>query len=273
MAGLIDAVTVIGLWWLYPLAGALAGLSAGLFGIGGGLIIVPAMAYLYARAGFDPAFIMHLAIATSLATIVFTSTSSTIAHAKRDAVLWSVVKMLVPGVLIGTAAGVALAASSSTAQLQTVFGVFVIVVSVYLFVDRRPPAQRDLPGPVLQTIVGAGTGVISALTGIGGGIVVNASLLMFRVPVRESVATAAATTVPVAFAAAIGFVYTGWHISTLPQWSTGFVYWPAVAGIVVASMLTAPLGAYLAHVLPTHVLKRLFAVVLAIVGARMLIGA
>ncbi len=259
-------------WLLFPLIGVLAGLGAGLFGIGGGFLIVAALSFVFSSSAVSPDIIMHLAIGSSLASIVFTSVSSLWAHHRRGAVLWSVVRRLVPGIIIGTFAGAYLAGVLSTVALQAFFGLFAIIAAIQIGFELRPSAHRELPGPAGMTVAGAGIGLVSALAGIGGGAASNPFMLWCNVPIRNSVATAAACGLPIALAGTLGFVMSGWNMAGLPVMATGFVYWPAVAGVAATSVLCAPLGARLAHTLPVHVLRRAFAMVLALIGLRMLMA-
>lgn len=259
-------------WIAYLLLGAGAGVLAGLLGIGGGLIIVPVLAWLFTAAGFDSALIMHLAVGTSLATIIITSISSIKAHHRRGAVLWRVFERLTPGIVFGAAFGALVAHLLPTTALRTVFGVFELLVAVQMGFGVLPEAHRALPGRSGMLLTGSIIGGVSALLGIGGGTLSVPFLLWCRVDIRQAVATAAAVGLPIAIAATGGFIVTGWGHANLPELSLGYVYLPALAGIVVASVLFAPLGAYLAHTLPTRALKHLFAVVLAVLGLRMLLG-
>jgi uncharacterized membrane protein YfcA len=257
-------------WWIFPAAGLLAGLLAGCFGIGGGLVFVPVMVWVFSMMDVGDSVLMHLAIGTSLATIVPTSLSSIYAHHRRDAVQWAVFAKLVPGILAGGLAGAALANELDFPQLKTLFSSLLLIIAVYILVDRKPVGHRTLPGRVWMTAAGIGIGTVSALGGIGGGVLTNPYLLWCSVGIRQSVATAAACTLPVALAGSTGFILTGLHAEGLPQFSSGYVYWPAVAGMAVASLFGAPLGAAIAHNVPTAGLRRALAVLLMIVGVKIL---
>jgi uncharacterized membrane protein YfcA len=257
----------------YLLTGALAGLTAGLLGIGGGLVIVPALALLFAGQGFAQGTLMHFAVGTSLATIVLTSVSSLLAHHRRGSVLWPAVRGMAPGIVTGALAGAWLARQVSSPGLALVFGVFEILVAVQLLVDRQPVAHRALPGRAGLGMAGVVIGAVSALLGVGGGTLTVPFLLWNRVDIRKAVGTAATCGLPIALAGAAGFMLAGQGSEPTPGWSTGFVYWPAVAGIVLASVPLAPLGARLAHWLPHRLLQLIFAVFLAVVGARMVVAA
>lgn len=254
----------------YLLTGAIAGLMAGLLGIGGGLVIVPALAFVFASQGFSDATLMHYAVGTSLATIVLTSVSSLRAHHLRGNVLWPAFRNLTPGILLGALAGAWLARHVSSPGLALFFGVFEVLVALQLLTGRQPAAHRSLPGGGGLTAAGGVIGGVSSLLGIGGGTLTVPFLLWNGVDIRKAVGTAAACGLPIAAAGATGFVISGLALGSEQHWSSGFIYWPAVAGIVLASVPLAPLGARLAHILPRHVLQVVFAMVLALVGVKMI---
>ncbi|KPK56720.1 MAG: hypothetical protein AMS22_00215 [Thiotrichales bacterium SG8_50] len=260
-------------WIIYLGLGAFAGTVAGLLGVGGGLIVVPVLAIIFAQQGVSAEHLMHLAVGTSLATIVPTSISSVVAHHRRGAVLWQVFKRLVPGIVVGAAAGALLAKFLDTAVLRTTFGVFELLVAAQLALDIKPAPHRDLPARSGMTLAGTVIGAVSAVLGIGGGTLTVPFLVWCNTQVRQAVATSSACGLPIAIAGGVGFVVTGWEAaSELPSSSLGFVYLPALLGISVASVAFAPLGARLAHWLPPGTLKRIFAVFLAILGLRMLLA-
>lgn len=259
-------------WLAYAGVGAFAGLLAGLFGVGGGLVIVPVLALLFARSGFAPELIMHLAIGTSLATIVLTSLSSVYAHHRRGAVQWPLVGQLAPGILLGAWLGAALADQLASEWLQVIFGVFELLVALQMGLNLRVSPHRGLPGRVGMGMAGGIIGTLSALVGIGGGTMTVPFLHWCNVAMRHAVATSAACGLPIALAGTAGYIVSGWETPGLPPLSSGYLYWPAFAGIVLASVLFAPLGARLAHSLPSGHLKRVFALFLALLGGRMLLG-
>lgn len=253
--------------------GLIAGLLAGLLGIGGGAVIVPALVWIFHLSDTIPEqHLMHIAIGTSLATIVITSISSIIAHHRRGAVQWPIVKQLAPGIVIGALFGAWVADLLSSDALRIVFGVFLLLLSIEMIFGKKPAPHRQLPGQVGMGGVGIIIGSVSALVGIGGGSLTVPFLAFCNVALRNAVATSAACGFPIAVAGAFGFIVTGWNASALPNNSLGYVYLPAFAAIAVISILTAPLGAKLAHTLPTHVLKKFFGVFLAGVGIKMLLG-
>jgi uncharacterized membrane protein YfcA len=257
---------------IYLFVGAFAGIVAGLLGVGGGLIIVPVLALLFQGQGVSESVLMHLAIGTSLATIVVTSISSTRAHHKRGAVQWAVFRRLTPGIALGALAGAGIADLMPTKSLRVFFGVFELLVAVQIAFGLMAAPHRKLPQTAGMTLVGAAIGAVSAVVGIGGGTMTVPFLVWCNISMRQAVATSSACGLPIAVAGAVGFVVTGWNETALPAGSSGYVYWPAFAGIAAASLLFAPLGAHLAHTLPTVLLRRVFAVFLAVLGVRMLIG-
>lgn len=259
-------------WIIYLALGAVAGTLAGLLGVGGGLIIVPVLALVFQSAGFPADLIMHLAIGTSLATIVFTSMSSIRAHHRRGAVLWPLVWRLTPGIVVGALAGASVAELMHSQWLSRFFGVFELLVAVQMAMGLRPSAHRGLPATAGMLGAGGVIGGISAIVGIGGGTLTVPFLSWCNVPMRNAVASSSACGLPIAVSGALGFVITGWGAAGLPPWSSGYVYWPAFLGIVLASMLFAPLGAALAHRLPAAGLKRVFALLLAVLGLRFVLG-
>jgi len=257
---------------IYLAVGAFVGLIAGLFGVGGGLVIVPVLVFVFKAQSISSAVMVHLAIGTSLATIVFTSISSVRAHHQRGAVRWDIFRRLAPGIVVGALLGAVLAGAMPTKVLRSLFGVFELAIAAYLFWNRQPAPHRTLPGKAGMSAAGGVVGTISAILGIGGGTLTVPFLAWCNVHLREAVATSAATGLPIAIAGAVGFVATGWNAAGLPEWASGYLYWPAFLGIVAASIAFAPLGARLAHTIPVARLRRSFALFLALLGVRMLIG-
>ena len=257
---------------MYALVGAIAGVLAGLLGIGGGLVIVPMLVFCFVRQGIPDAVIMHVALGTSLASIMFTSVSSFRAHHKRGAVHWSVVRKIVIGIFTGTFIGSCIAAQLSTRFLKGFFVVFLYYVALQLLTNKKPKPSRQIPGNVAMFGVGNVIGIVSSLVGIGGGTLSVPFMIWCNMAVHHAIGTSAAIGFPIAIAGTIGYIYNGLNAVDLPPLSIGYVYLPALVGIVVTSMLTAPLGVRLAHSLPVDRLKRVFAVLLLVMGTRMLIG-
>ncbi len=256
-------------WVAYLLLGAVAGFLAGLLGVGGGLIIVPVLSLVFAVQHFPESHLLHLALGTSLASIVFTSISSLRAHDAHGAVNWRIWRQITPGIVTGTLAGSALAAWLSSGFLKAFFVVFLFYVGTQMMLDIRPKAARDLPGLPGMFAAGNVIGAVSSLVGIGGGTLSVPFMTWCNVKLHEAIGTSSAIGLPIALAGAVGYAVNGWGVPGLPKGSVGFVHLPALAGIVVASVATAPLGARLAHRLPVKRLKKVFALLLYVMGLRM----
>lgn len=258
----------------YALLGAFAGIVAGLLGVGGGLIMVPVLVFLWQPDGLGGTQAVQLAIGTSLAVIVFTSLSSILAHHRRGSVLWPVVARLTPGILLGAGLGAMMASAMEQNLLKMVFGVFELLVAVQMALSLRPSidasTNRGLPGPLGMGLVGSVIGAVSALVGIGGGTMTVPFLSACKIRMQQAVGSSAACGLPIAVAGALSYLLLGWDNAELPALSVGYVYVPALIGIVLTSVLFAPLGAALAHRLPTLVLKKIFAGLLALLGLWML---
>lgn len=256
----------------YLATGVFAGLLAGLFGVGGGLIMVPALAILLPMQGVSASVVMQIAIGTSLAVISATSVSSALAHHRRDGVLWPVFRAMVPGLAIGALLGAAAAHVLSGEALRRIVGTGALLVALKMALELKPSGAAQLPGRLGMGIAGTVIGSLSALIGIGGGSLTVPYLSYCRVEMRQAVGTSAACGLPIAWAGALGFVINGWTVDGLPAWSLGYVSLPGFLAIAVASVSCAPLGARLAHRLPPQMLKKAFALLLAVIGLKMLWG-
>jgi uncharacterized protein len=255
----------------YLLLGIIAGITGGLLGLGGGIVIVPALLFLFIHKGLPGDVLMQMAVATSLATIVFTSISATLAHHRHGAVSWPVVRLLGPGIIVGAILGAIIANLLHSNSLRMAFGIFEILVAIQIGFGLKPPAHRSLPGISGMAASGGVIGTVSSLLGIGGGTLTVPFLLWCNVNIRNAVATSSACGLPIAISGAATMIITGWNYPGLPQGSTGYVYWPAVILISIASVFAAPVGAKLTHTLPIHILRRVFAVVLLMIGIRMVL--
>jgi uncharacterized membrane protein YfcA len=259
-------------WQLLPLLlaiGCIVGLLAGLLGVGGAMTMIPVLTVIFAQEGFPPEHVVHIAVATSLATIMFTSLSSMRAHARRGAVLWGVAWGLAPGIVAGSLIGPQIVATMSSALVATLFALFTGVSAVQMLANREPKAVRDLPGKPGLFGVGATIGVVSSMVGAGGAFLSVPFMVWCNVRIRNAVATSAAIGFPISAAGTLGYIVAGWRQETLPPLAIGYVYLPAVAGIAVASMLTAPIGARLAHRWPVLRLRRAFACLLVAISGYM----
>jgi uncharacterized membrane protein YfcA len=257
---------------IYGCVGAFVGVLAGLLGVGGGLVIVPILVFSFNMQNISGEIIMHLALGTSLASIIFTSISSFMAHHRRGAVQWAIVKRIVIGILTGTFLGSCFASLLSTNVLKIFFVIFLYFVAYQFLTNKKPKPSRELPGIPGMFAAGNIIGFISSLVGIGGGAVSVPYMVWCNVPVHRAIGTSAAIGLPIAISGTVGFLFNGWGNHLLPDYSIGYIYLPALIGIAAVSILTAPLGAKLAHSLPVGKLKKIFALLLIIVGTRMLIS-
>ena len=256
----------------YLLTGAAAGLLAGLLGVGGGIIIVPMLAWLFAQQGFASESVMHYAVGTSLAVIIPTSLSSMLTHQRLGGVLWPVACRMTAGVIPGALLGSWLAAQMNSAHLSRLFGVFMLLIALKFIVAIKPESNRTLPGGVVLGGSGAAIGLVSSVLGIGGGSMSVPLLLWCGQNIRVAVGTSAALGLPIAVAGTAGFIVNGLTSAGQPGINSGFVYWPAVAGVVLASVALAPFGARLAHHLPQQTLQHVFTLLLVIIGLKMIAG-
>ena len=259
-------------WLLYLAVGLVAGLLAGLLGVGGGLVIVPVLVFIFTAQHFPEAHLVHMALGTSLASIMFTSVSSFRAHHSHGAVKWPIVRGLTPGIVAGTLLGSVLAAHLPTAFLKLFFVVFLFYVGTQMLLNIRPQASQPLPGLAGLFAVGGAIGGISSLVGIGGGTLSVPFMTWCNVKMHEAIGTSAAIGFPIAVAGGAGYVANGLAVNGLPPHSLGFVYLPTLAGVVAASLMTAPVGARLAHRLPVGRLKKIFAFLLYVMGIKMALG-
>jgi len=254
---------------IYLATGVFVGLASGLLGIGGGLLIVPVLTTVFFYF-LETSDIVHLAIGTSIATIVITSFASAKAHHKHGAVRWDVFKLLSGGVLMGAFLGGWSAQFVDSNFLAKLFGVFELLIAVYMISQFKPNPSRQLPGILGNSVAGLSIGGFSSLVGIGGGTLTTPYLLWNNVSMHQAIATSTAVSLPVAVSGTVGFFIAGLDAHNLPEYATGYIYWPAFFGIVLASYFTAPLGARLAHRLAVKKLKIIFSVFLIILAIKML---
>lgn len=257
---------------MYMAVGLVAGVLAGLLGVGGGLVIVPMLIFCFVRQGINPDMIMHIALGTSLASIIFTSISSFMSHHKRGAVDWKIVKNIIPGILIGTFLGTIVASRLSTGFLKAFFCIFLYSVATQMIINKKPKPSREMPEKAGMFGVGNIIGIVSSLVGIGGGSLSVPFMLWCNVTAHRAIGTSAAIGFPIAVAGGFGYIINNLNVEGLPPYSIGYVYLPALCFIVFMSMLTAPLGVRLAHALPVDKLKRIFAFFLYAVATKMLWG-
>lgn len=255
---------------IFLACGAFAGVLAGLLGVGGGLVIVPLLAVVLPMQGVAPEYVHHLALGTSLASIMVTSVASTRAHNKRGAVRWDIWRSITPGILLGTFVGGLVASAMPMLYLKIIFVFFLYFVAVQMLLDIKPKASRELPHFWGMSSVASGIGVVSSFVGIGGGSLSVPFMTFCNVPMHTAVGTSAAIGFPIAVAGTIGYVVGGWNVVGLPTGTLGYVHVLALVGLASASFFTAPLGAKLSHALPVKTLKRGFAFFLILMATRML---
>ncbi|MDP2027732.1 sulfite exporter TauE/SafE family protein [Sulfuriferula sp.] len=255
---------------LYLGLGVFAGLLGGMLGVGGGIVVVPALIWIFKQEGVQPDVLTHLAIGTSLAVIIFTSLSAIRAQQKRGAIDWAVVRLLVPSTLIGGLVSGYLAGFIPAEMLKMIFSIFLLAVSLQLLTKWQPASHWTLPGPKALWGVGLGIGSLSAMMGIGGGTISVPFLHACNVDMKRAIAISSTLGFPIALFGAAGFVLSGWHHTALPAWSFGYVDLPALLAVGATSMIVAPLGVRLAHHLPVARLKRVFGMLLLVVALQML---
>ena len=252
--------------------GLVTGFLAGLLGIGGGMIMVPFISAMLSGRGVEPGLAVKMAIATSMATIIFTSVSSVRAHHKKGAVRWDIVKSLAPGIVLGAmVASLGVFALLKGASLYFVFAAFVAFSGSQMFLDKKPAPTRHLPGTVGLLGAGGVIGALSGLVGAGGGFVSVPFMTWCNVAIHNAVATSAALGFPIALANVVGYVIAGQGLQGVPAYSFGYLWLPALVVIASCSVLMAPLGARTAHALPVKTLKRIFAGILMLLAVSMLI--
>lgn len=260
------------IWLLvYAAVGAAVGMLAGMLGIGGGMTLVPVLAALFNLQGFAPGHTVHLALGTAMASVMFTSTSSVREHHRHGAVDWGIVRRMAPGMVVGALLSTLSSGHIPQRHLALAFAVIVFAGATQILLGRKPSAGRGLPGPLGLFGTGVLIGVVCGLVSAGGAFLTVPFMLWCGVAMHTAIGTAAALGIPAAVVGAAGFVASGLRVGELPGWTVGFVYLPALVALVVASVLTAPLGARLAHRLPVTVLKRVFALLLYALATKMIV--
>jgi uncharacterized protein len=255
----------------FILLGAFAGIMAGLLGIGGGLVVVPGLAFLFQFAPIPHEHLMQMAAGTSLAIMIPTTIRALFAHLKHEVRVWPVYRRMVGSVIFGAILGAFLAHVVNSRVLEVLFGFFVLYMAIRLWFDSRAETQQSqLPGWLGINIFGTIVGVKSGLLGIGGGVLTIPFLTRWSVPIRDAIAVSNAVSFTVAIIGTASFIISGLLVANMPPWSTGYVYWPAWLPVAIVSMLVAPWGVRLAHHLSPKILKRLFSIFLLIVATQML---
>ena len=251
------------------LLGAATGFVAGLLGVGGGMLMVPFMTFILSARSMPAQHILKMAVATSLATICFTSIASVRAHHRQGAVRWDVVRLLAPGILLGGLLGAQLAIALPARGLALLFAVFVTLSATQMILNKKPRPTRRLPGDAGLFGVGGLIGSVSALVGAGGAFLSVPFMAACNLPIHTAVATAAAIGFPIALAGTAGYVIGGWSLADMPAGTLGYIYLPALLTIAAASVVTAPMGARTAHRMNVAQLKRVFATLLFALAAYM----
>ena len=265
----MDFGTLVAMAVLLLVIGAFAGVLAGLLGVGGGIILVPAFFYAFSVLGYDSPQLMQMCLATSLATIIVTSVRSVLAHNRKGAVDWGVLRTWAPGIVVGAVIGVYIAASLRSQALQAIFGVLAIVVGLYMSFGRSEwRLGQAMPAGPLRWFLSPTVGFLSVLMGIGGGSFGVPIMTLFNIPIHRAVATAAGFGVIIAVPSVLGFLFV--DIAVAPPFSVGAINLVAFALIIAMTLITAPMGAALAHRLDPKPLKRVFGAFLILVALNML---
>lgn len=253
------------------LLGCFTGFLAGLLGIGGGMILTPFLTMILGHAGFPGDKVVHVAIATSLATIFFTSMSSVRSHARRGSVMWDTVKSMAPGIILGSILGAQISGMLSTFWVASIFSAFVLFSAIKMILGKNPPPSSHLPKAPGLFGAGVGIGTLSSIVGAGGGFISVPFLSYCNVKMHKAIGTSAALGFPIALSGTLGYIYSGWGIEGLPEfpYMLGYIHIPAVLFVSCASVFFAPIGVKAAHNLDTKPLKRIFSFVLFALSAYM----
>jgi uncharacterized membrane protein YfcA len=258
-------------WWLaYPLLGLVVGFLGGLLGIGGGSFLVALLVTFFLAQGFPHEQVLHMALGTSMATILFTSVSSMRAHHTRGAVNWDIVRQITPGILAGTFFGAFIAARMNTIPLAVFFACFLCFAASQMLYSAKPKPSRELPSRTGMSVVGLFIGLISALVAIGGGVISVPFMVWCNVEARRAIGTSAAIGFPIALAGTVGYLINGLAEGGMPAYTLGYIYLPALLLVGAVSVLAAPLGAACAQRIPVATLKKIFAGLLILLAIKML---
>jgi uncharacterized membrane protein YfcA len=254
----------------FLLLGTFVGIMAGLLGIGGGGIIVPILTTIFLAQGLPVEKVVHLALGTSMASMIFTSLSSMRAHNSNDAVIWKIVKGISVGVLLGTFFATFVASKIDSIYLAMFFSIFMAYVSIQMFLNKKPQPDKNISGNKEIFFVGTGIGAISAFVSIGGGSLTVPYLVWRNINIKKAVGTSAAIGLPISIAGTLGYLINGWSNTSVENYTFGFIYLPAVILISITSFFSAPYGVKLAHYLPVSVLKKIFSLLLITLSIKML---
>jgi len=255
----------------YLFIGSLAGLMAGILGLGGGLVVVPGLLYVFTKnAAISSGIAMHLAAGTSLAIMIFTSAAAVRAHHVQGDILWKIYRQFLPGLILGALLGAIIAGCLPSEWLQRICGVFFLFIAWRLLINIHGEHKGKKHQPWLNRLVGVGVGTFSGMLGVGGGTMVIPYLLHSGLSIRQAAPIAGLCSLTVAFTGALVFMAAGWHDPEQPAWSTGYIYWPAVLWVVIPAYLFTPVGVRLTYVLPSRHLKMIFIILVSITAVAML---
>ena len=259
---------------LFAVLGITAGTLAGLFGIGGGMLIVPGLFYLFHLIQLPEESLIHMAAGTSMSIMICTATASTLAHHAKGHVQWPIFKTIIAGIGIGVISGILLSSRMPEEVIELIFGLFLLTITIKIFLDRKQKTEQETVTPPSITVtnaVGLAIGFKSGVLGIGGGALSVPFLLYCGLPMNQASGTSASFTLPIAVIGTLGFMtITG--SDTLIPWSTGYVYWPAFLLVAPFTMMGAPIGAQLSRIVPADRLRWLFALLLLFISLKMLVG-
>jgi uncharacterized membrane protein YfcA len=258
---------------LFALIGALAGILAGLFGVGGAIVVVPGLLFAFSTYGIADGNNMHIALGTTLTGMIFTLSAAVYSYQKRHAVLWPVFYKMLPGVSVGTILGATLAGHLPSQILKIIFSIFLMIVAVRIFLLIQPKPENKIPAQWVVSFVSGLIGLTAGLLGVAGGTLTIPFLMRCNVSIRQASGTSAACGLPITLLGMICFMITGWLLAAkLPVESTGFIYWPAALIIGITSALFVPVGGLLARYLPTPVLARIFAIMIGLTAVKLIQG-
>ncbi|NGX40029.1 MAG: hypothetical protein KR126chlam1_01369 [Chlamydiae bacterium] len=253
----------------YLLVGIIAGIGAGLLGMSGGVLAVPALVLIFTLLGFPQPHLMHMAIGTSLASMILTTLSATVAHHRRGGVMWDIIWSMMPGVILGCLLGAFIAHFLSSVILEIIFGFFICFLGAYVLFHKKKKEEVKRPDRTLYTWIGLGIGSLSSLLGIGGGTFMVPLFIAYQYPSKKAVGTSAGMSLFITTFAALAYLYLGLGEIKIP-YTIGFIYLPAFALIGITTIFAAPIGVKLAHRMRGRVLRRIFAVTLIVIGVLMI---
>ena len=256
---------------IYLLCGAVIGITAGLFGIGGGVIGIPVLLFLFNLQGMPDALSMHMAIGTMLSTVIVTTIVASYTHYLKGTINFSVFKKFILGAMIGSVIGITLSKHMNGIYLQKIFAIFLAIIALHMFLKIEVEPHQNFPGRSAMFIASIIFGILSGMLGLGGGVFMIPYFNWCGMSIRQSIATATACIWPVALIGSVGYMYSNVQLTTMPAWNSGFVYWPAFIGVSLTSMLCAPLGIRLAHRISTGLLKKSFALLLMGISVSLLV--